>query len=120
MYNKYFNDIYDDFFKVDKTQIEVNTDNKDDDEVNILEEINSLYLDNESKNLLKQILEYMDKYSRKEVEDLIEKYGGKTSSSVSKKTTYVLAGEAAGSKLTKANELGIKVISENDFMDMIK
>ena len=62
----------------------------------------------------------LDKYSRKEVEDLIEKYGGKTSSSVSKKTTYVLAGEAAGSKLTKANELGIKVISENDFMDMIK
>ncbi|MBR3512005.1 MAG: NAD-dependent DNA ligase LigA [Clostridia bacterium] len=62
----------------------------------------------------------LDKYSRKEVEDLIEKYGGKTSSSVSKKTTYVLAGEAAGSKLTKANELGIKVISENEFMDMIK
>ena len=52
--------------------------------------------------------------------DLIEKFGGKTSGSVSKKTSYVLAGEDAGSKLTKANELGVTVITEEDFENMIK
>lgn len=62
----------------------------------------------------------LEKYSRKEAEEIIEKLGGKTSSSVSKKTTYVLAGEEAGSKLTKANELGIKVITESEFEEMIK
>ena len=62
----------------------------------------------------------LEKYSRKEAEEIIEKFGGKTSSSVSKKTTYVLAGEEAGSKLTKANELGIKIISEAEFEEMIK
>ena len=62
----------------------------------------------------------LEKYSRKEAEDIIEKFGGKTSSSVSKKTNYVLAGEEAGSKLTKANELGIKVISEAEFEKLIK
>lgn len=59
------------------------------------------------------------KYNRKEIETLIESYGGKTASSVSKKTNYVLAGEAAGSKLRKANELGVTVISEDDFEKMI-
>ena len=62
----------------------------------------------------------LEKYSRKEAEDIIEKFGGRTSSSVSKKTTYVLAGEEAGSKLTKANELGVKIISESEFEEMIK
>ena len=62
----------------------------------------------------------LETYSRKEAEDLIEKYGGKTSSSVSKKTSYVLAGEDAGSKLTKAQELGVTVITENEFEDMVK
>lgn len=62
----------------------------------------------------------LEKYSRKEAEDIIEKFGGKTSSSVSKKTNFVLAGEEAGSKLTKANELGVKVISEAEFEEMIK
>ncbi len=57
---------------------------------------------------------------RKEAEELIVKNGGKPSGSVSKKTSLVLAGEAAGSKLTKANELGIKVIDEAQFMEMIK
>ena len=57
---------------------------------------------------------------RKEAEELIVKNGGKASGSVSKKTSFVLAGEAAGSKLTKANDLGIKVIDEAEFMEMIK
>ena len=61
----------------------------------------------------------LSNYNRKEIESLIESYGGKTASSVSKKTDYVLAGEAAGSKLRKANELGISVISEEDFEKMI-
>lgn len=58
--------------------------------------------------------------SRKEASVLIEQNGGKTSSSVSKKTDYVLAGEEAGSKLTKAQSLGITIISEADLLDMIK
>ena len=62
----------------------------------------------------------LEKYSRNEASSIIEKFGGKTSSSVSKKTDYVLAGEEAGSKLTKAQELGINIISENDFEEMTK
>ena len=58
--------------------------------------------------------------SRKEASALIEENGGKTSSSVSKKTDYVLAGEAAGSKLTKAQSLGVTVISEEQLLEMIK
>ncbi|MBR4667860.1 MAG: NAD-dependent DNA ligase LigA [Butyrivibrio sp.] len=57
---------------------------------------------------------------RKEAEELIAKNGGKASGSVSKKTSLVLAGEAAGSKLTKANELGIRVINEAEFLEMLK
>ena len=57
---------------------------------------------------------------RKEASALIEKYGGKTSGSVSKKTDYVLAGEEAGSKLDKAKALGITIINENDLLQMIK
>lgn len=59
-------------------------------------------------------------YSRNEASEIIERFGGKTSSSVSKKTDYVLAGEDAGSKLTKAQSLGIEIISEADFNEMIK
>lgn len=56
---------------------------------------------------------------RKEAAELIEKYGGKVSGSVSKKTDYVLAGENAGSKLDKANQLGITVISEEELYRML-
>ncbi len=59
-------------------------------------------------------------YSRQEASAIIESFGGKTSSSVSKKTTYVLSGEASGSKLDKANALGIEVIDEARFIEMIK
>lgn len=56
---------------------------------------------------------------RKQAQELIEKHGGKVTGSVSKKTNYVLAGEAAGSKLTKANELGIPVLSEEELLAML-
>ena len=62
----------------------------------------------------------LEKYTREQASDIIEKFGGKVSSSVYKKTSYVLAGEEAGSKLTKAQDLGVKVISENEFEEMIK
>ncbi len=62
----------------------------------------------------------LEKYSRDEASSIIERLGGKTSSSVSKKTSYLLAGEDAGSKLTKARELGVTIISEKDFEEMIK
>ena len=62
----------------------------------------------------------LEKYTRDEASDIIEKLGGKTSGSVSKKTDYVLAGEDAGSKLTKAESLGVKVITEDEFEEMIK
>lgn len=59
-------------------------------------------------------------YKRSEASKIIEGFGGKTSSSVSKKTNYVLSGESSGSKLDKANALGIPVIDENEFNEMIK
>ncbi len=62
----------------------------------------------------------LEKYGRREAQDIIEKFGGKASGSVSAKTSIVLAGENAGSKLKKATDLGIKVISEDEFQEMIK
>ena len=56
---------------------------------------------------------------RREATALIEQAGGKTSGSVSKKTDYVLAGESAGSKLTKAQDLGIAIIDEETFLKML-
>ena len=62
----------------------------------------------------------LESFKRSEASKIIEGYGGKTSSSVSKKTDYVLAGAEAGSKLDKANALGVAVISEDEFKEMIK
>lgn len=57
---------------------------------------------------------------RSEMEELIKNYGGKASGSVSKKTSYVVAGENAGSKLTKAQELGVPVITEEEMIEMVR
>ena len=62
----------------------------------------------------------LENFTRDEASEIIEKLGGKTSGSVSKKTSYVLAGEDAGSKLAKAQSLGIPVITEAQFDEMIK
>ncbi len=62
----------------------------------------------------------LSQYTRKEASDIIVARGGKTASSVSKKTNYVLAGEDAGSKLQKATDLGVPVISEAQFAEMIQ
>jgi len=61
----------------------------------------------------------LENYTRDQASEIIEKFGGKVSGSVSRKTSYVLAGEEAGSKLTKAQELGIAIISENEFKEMV-
>ena len=61
----------------------------------------------------------LEKYSREKASEIIENFGGKTSNSVSKNTSYVLAGEEAGSKLKKAQELGIEIIDEQTFENMI-
>jgi DNA ligase (NAD+) len=62
----------------------------------------------------------LSKFTRDEIKDLIKKHGGKSSSSVSSKTDFLIAGEKAGSKLKKAETLGVEVISEDDFEAMIQ
>ena len=62
----------------------------------------------------------LESYTRGEAANLIEKFGGKTSSTVSKKTDYVLAGEEAGSKLTKAQSLNLTILTEEEFTKMIQ
>jgi DNA ligase (NAD+) len=59
-------------------------------------------------------------FTREEATERIESFGGKAASSVSKKTTYVVAGENAGSKLRKANELGVAVLNEQEFLQMLQ
>ena len=61
----------------------------------------------------------LEKLDRRQAETLIESLGGKAAGSVSKKTDYVLAGESAGSKLTKARELGVRVLNEQEFFELI-
>ena len=105
-----------DFFSQEQTkdlinrlkQYGVNTENK-----------NNENNDNRFEGMVFVLTGGLENYSRKEAEEIIENFGGKTSSSVSKKTTYVIAGESSGSKLNKANELGIPVLDEKKFMEMI-
>jgi DNA ligase (NAD+) len=61
----------------------------------------------------------LEKYTREEIETLIEQHGGRATNSVSKSTDFVVAGEKAGSKLDKARSLGVRVISEAEFDEMI-
>ena len=62
----------------------------------------------------------LEEFTRVEASNIIEKFGGKTSSTVSKKTDYVLAGEEAGSKLTKAQNLGVTILTEAQFQEMVR
>jgi DNA ligase (NAD+) len=61
----------------------------------------------------------LEKYTREEIEALIEQHGGKAGSSVSKKTAYLVAGAEAGSKLAKAQKLGVPVIGEKEFEELL-
>ena len=62
----------------------------------------------------------LEKFTRDEATNIIEKFGGKVSGSVSKKTAYLVAGEDAGSKLEKARTLGTTILTEDEFLEMIK
>ena len=62
----------------------------------------------------------LEKLSREEIEDLIRRHGGRATNSVSKKTSYLVAGEEAGSKLAKAQSLGVPVISEKEFLELVE
>ena len=62
----------------------------------------------------------LTKFTREEATEKIELFGGKASGSVSKKTTYVVVGENAGSKERKARELNIPILSEDDFLNMLQ
>lgn len=61
-----------------------------------------------------------ENYKRNDIVELIEKHGGKASSSVSKKTSYLIAGEDSGSKLAKAETLGVKILNEQEFIEMLE
>jgi len=76
-------------------------------------------IDDRFKGLTFVLTGALSGYTRSEATKIIESFGGKTSSSVSKKTDYVLAGEEAGSKLEKARKLGVKIITEEEFNKMI-
>ena len=76
--------------------------------------------DNRFEGLTFVLTGSLESFTRDEASNIIEDFGGKVSGSVSKKTSYVLAGEDAGSKLTKAVSLGVNIISEEEFKDMIK
>lgn len=87
--------------------------------LNMKEEIEEV-ADERFKGLTFVLTGSLENYTREQAGEIIEKLGGKVSSSVSKKTSYVLAGEEAGSKLTKAQELGVTILSETEFMEMVK
>ena len=80
----------------------------------------SVVLSNKLEGLTFVLTGTLPHYSRPDMSALIEKHGGKVSSSVSKNTSFVLAGEEAGSKLDKAKALGVKIISEGDILKMME
>ena len=88
--------------------------------VNTVEEDSGEISDNRFEGKTFVLTGKLETFTRDEAADIIEKFGGKVSGSVSKKTSYVLAGEEAGSKLTKAQELGIQVLSEQEFIELTK
>ena len=77
-------------------------------------------LDNRFAGMTFVLTGALEKFTREEAEEMVEKRGGKASSSVSKKTSYVVAGPGAGSKLRKAQELGIPVLDEDEFLDLLQ
>ena len=77
-------------------------------------------LDNRFAGMTFVLTGALEKFTRDEAGEMIEKRGGKASGSVSKKTTYVVAGENAGSKLQKAQELGIPVLTEDEFLSLLQ
>lgn len=81
-------------------------------------EYHSSVVDNRFEGLTFVLTGTLESMTRDEAKAIIEKFGGKASGSVSKKTSYVLAGEDAGSKLKKAQQLGIKIINEQEFKEM--
>lgn len=81
--------------------------------------INNVVIGNKFQGLTFVLTGTLPTMTRDEASNIIETLGGKTSSSVSKKTNYVLAGSDAGSKLKKANDLGVTVIDEDTFMKMV-
>lgn len=89
--------------------------------------VNTKIIDNDNEDIIKifdkmkiVLTGTLQTLKRNDAKDIIEKLGGKATSSVSKSTSFVLAGEEAGSKLTKANELGVKVIDEETFLNLSK
>ena len=77
-------------------------------------------LDNRFAGMTFVLTGALERFTREEAGEMVEKRGGKAASSVSKKTTYVVAGPGAGSKLRKAQELGIPVLSEDEFLEMLQ
>lgn len=78
-----------------------------------------LVIDEKLNNLTFVITGSFENYKRNDIVELIEKHGGKVSGSVSKKTNYLIAGEDSGSKFEKAQTLGIKILSEQEFIEML-
>ena len=110
------NSLYE-FFKQEQTKDLINKLKEANVNMQMLEEEGT---DNRFEGMTFVLTGALEKFTRKEASDLIEKHGGKTSSSVSKKTNYVLAGEDASSKLTKAQNLGVEIITEEQFEKMIQ